>query len=79
MRIMRRVLTIAACLLAGSRVAASQQLQARPVPTELVESFFYQSPSMGERYVMKGQIKPGHTDAMGTTVARGLRTLYGKQ
>ncbi len=48
----RVVLAIAACLLVGSGSAAAQQLQARPVPTELVESFFYQSPSMGERYAI---------------------------
>jgi len=63
MPITRTVLAIAACLLVGNRGAAAQQLQARPVPTELVESFTYQSASMGERYALNVGIprafKPG--------------------
>ena len=41
-----------ACLFVAGPGAAAQQLQARPVPTELVESFTYQSPSMGQRYAL---------------------------
>jgi predicted alpha/beta superfamily hydrolase len=59
----RTVLSIAACLLVGSSVATAQQLQARPVPTDLVQSFTYQSPSMGERYAINvgipREFKPG--------------------
>lgn len=49
-----RTLTVAiACVFVASQAAATQQLQPRAVPTlESVESFAYQSPSMGERYAL---------------------------
>ena len=53
---------LASFTFAGSG-AAAQQLQSRPVPSELVESFTFQSPSMGERYALNvgipREFKPG--------------------
>ena len=59
----RTLPAIVACLLLASRGVAAQQLQPRSVPTELVESFSFQSPSMGERYALNvgspREFKPG--------------------
>jgi len=53
---MRIVPAVIACLFVLGPGAAAQQLQPRPVPTELVESLSFQSPSMGQRYALNVSI-----------------------
>jgi predicted alpha/beta superfamily hydrolase len=59
----RAVPVILGCLTVAVGPAVAQQLQTRPVPSERVESFTFQSPSMGVRYAINVGIpkafKPG--------------------
>jgi predicted alpha/beta superfamily hydrolase len=63
----RSIPTILACLAIGAGSATAQQLQTRPVPSELIESFTFQSPSMGVRF------------AINVGVPRGLKPGDGKK
>ncbi len=52
-------------LLAAAAVPAGAQLQSRPVPTAGVETFTYQSPSMGVRFAISVGVPEGYTPGDG--------------
>jgi len=60
MRISRFVIDGLALVALLAPLAAAQQLEPRPVPTGRVESFTFQSPSMGVRYAVNVGIPAGY-------------------
>jgi hypothetical protein len=57
---MKSVLVTAGFLLVFSSFSAHAQLQPRPIPTGDVESFTFQSPSMGVRFSLNIGLPPGY-------------------
>ena len=57
---MKTATVTASFLLAFASLSAHAQLQSRPVPNRGVESFTFQSPSMGVRFSVNVGLPPGY-------------------
>ncbi|MBC7894314.1 MAG: alpha/beta hydrolase, partial [Cytophagaceae bacterium] len=76
MKATRTVFVVLTLVASSSRVASAQQLEPRPVPTRPVESFTFQSPSMGVRYGVNVGLPSGYKPG-GTTKYGALITTDG--